>query len=470
MSDKISAGQFPDPTTSFESVTSSEYISIPAELRALRHWVVFRVEEGKGGKPTKVPYKPVSGGKASSTNPAHWTSSYGEAVAAAPRFSGIGFMFQGSGFAGIDLDHCAADGVIGEWAQTVVDSFASYSEMSWSGTGVHILVRGQVKKGRKHGDFECYSSGRYFTMSGRPVPGTPAAIADRQQELDAFVARVFPADKPVASAAHGLLPFPRLCRTPICWRKQWPAKNGAEFSPALERRHREPPGATNSRADLALCNHLAWWFWERPGRDRPDCFAKAPCAARSGKSGPTTESVPFARAIACTGQCYEPHPASLAVRASHRNGSQKNGHLKNGSLASSPEDPAPEVEAPETVAGETEEWSGDGAGDGGRFALYRDQRTAAPRTNRRMHWRRCVLANDPPVVYVRGGQLARVQVDENNRGTIALLTPPMLRGRLARCANFVSTSEKARLHSRGAADGRRGRTCWRCPNGPLSRR
>ncbi len=53
-----------------------------------------------------------------------------------------------------------------------------------------------------------------------------------------------------------------------------------------------------------------------------------------------------------------------------------------------------------------------------------------------------VKGNEPPAVFVRGGQLARVQVDENNRAAITGLTPPMLRGNLARCANFISTSEK----------------------------
>ena len=43
---------------------------------------------------------------------------------------------------------------------------------------------------------------------------------------------------------------------------------------------------------------------------------------------------------------------------------------------------------------------------------------------------------------MRGGELTRVQVNEKGRAVIASLTVPMLRGHLARCANFISTSEK----------------------------
>jgi len=53
-----------------------------------------------------------------------------------------------------------------------------------------------------------------------------------------------------------------------------------------------------------------------------------------------------------------------------------------------------------------------------------------------------VKNNEPPAIFVRGGQLARVPVDESNRAVITCLTVPMLRGTLARCANFISTSEK----------------------------
>lgn len=48
-----------------------------------------------------------------------------------------------------------------------------------------------------------------------------------------------------------------------------------------------------------------------------------------------------------------------------------------------------------------------------------------------------VAANDPPVVFVRGGGLARVRRDEEGRPVLDVLGSAELRGRLARVANFV---------------------------------
>lgn len=53
-----------------------------------------------------------------------------------------------------------------------------------------------------------------------------------------------------------------------------------------------------------------------------------------------------------------------------------------------------------------------------------------------------IQANEPPNVFVRGGRLVRIQEDEDKRPTISDLTPVTLKGRLARCANFVFTSRQ----------------------------
>lgn len=86
------------------SSSPEQYKHIPAELQALPQWVCWRLMPGAGRTLTKVPYQP-NGMFASVDNPLTW-SSFAEAVAAAPRFSGVGFVFKrGGGYAGIDLDH-----------------------------------------------------------------------------------------------------------------------------------------------------------------------------------------------------------------------------------------------------------------------------------------------------------------------------------------------------------------------------
>lgn len=55
----------------------------------------------------------------------------------------------------------------------------------------------------------------------------------------------------------------------------------------------------------------------------------------------------------------------------------------------------------------------------------------------------CALlaANNPPVVFARSGKLVRIGIDEQHRPYIDPLNAQSMRGILARCANFFSTSE-----------------------------
>jgi primase-polymerase (primpol)-like protein len=68
---------------------------------------------------------------------------------------------------GIDLDNCVdEDGEIALWAQEMARYFDSYTELSATGTGLHIIVRGNVPNRRKG---EVYSSKRFFTVTGHIV-------------------------------------------------------------------------------------------------------------------------------------------------------------------------------------------------------------------------------------------------------------------------------------------------------------
>ena len=83
-------------------------------------------------------------------------------------------------------------GEIESWAWEIIEELDSYTEISPSGTGVHILVRGELPEGRnRKGRFEAYDRGRYFTVTGKHLAGTPQSIESRQEELRGVVRRVF---------------------------------------------------------------------------------------------------------------------------------------------------------------------------------------------------------------------------------------------------------------------------------------
>ena len=165
--------------------------AIPGELRRRRAWVCWRYED-REGKPTKVPYNPLTDRRARANDPSTWTS-FESAVAAIGRYSGIGVMFS-DGLCGVDLDHCRhpATGVIEPWAQEVIATLNSYTEVSPSGEGVHILLLAQLPPGgRRRGKVEIYgeSSPRYFTVTGARLQGACTEVRPRQAELEAVHAR-----------------------------------------------------------------------------------------------------------------------------------------------------------------------------------------------------------------------------------------------------------------------------------------
>ena len=142
--------------------------NVPEELRVRPQWVVWK---GVGEKPDKVPYSARTGRKASSTDLMSW-STFEEALEAYEdgEYAGLGFVFSSADpYTGIDLDNCVnEDGEIALWALEIVRHFDSYTELSATGSGLHIIVRGEIPNRRK-GDVEVYSSKRFFTVAGHIV-------------------------------------------------------------------------------------------------------------------------------------------------------------------------------------------------------------------------------------------------------------------------------------------------------------
>ena len=248
----------------------------PASLLELAQWVTWRREQRQ--KPngdiywTKVPYNPRNGHKAQTNNPRTW-GTFAQATAAAKRarHDGVGFVVtREDPFVGIDLDHCR-DAVTGEleaWARAIVEQMRSYTEVSPSGTGLRILVQGTLPpQHRKDGDIEMYESGRFFTMTGLHLNGTPPDIEARQEALAAlhdavFAARIYGVDEAQPLRHKGQHPgaagVTRLDDAAILKSAQ-AAKNGAKFA-RLWNGDTSDYRADASRADMALCGMLAFWI------------------------------------------------------------------------------------------------------------------------------------------------------------------------------------------------------------------
>ena len=240
--------------------------AIPSELKQYHNWVVWRYEDRGGGKLTKPPYT-ISGYRAYVNNPATWTS-YDEAVNAYQhnKFAGIGFMLTHTPYVGIDIDDCVnlETGSITPEATEALGIARTYSEISVSGTGLHIILKGKLPDGRRRvGKWEMYGDGspRYLTVSSLWVNNYPNIRAS-QSAIDAIFDKHFRSAALFNSQERRVRP-PRLDGSDeeLLWRAR-NARNGSLFVRLWE-------GCTSdysnddSRADMALVNILAFYC----GRD-----------------------------------------------------------------------------------------------------------------------------------------------------------------------------------------------------------
>lgn len=159
---------------------SISHENIPQELKERPQWVVWGSRRNSEGTMiSKTPIDPKTGANANSTEPKTW-GSYTQAVEALTKFqeiSGIGFVFSATDdYCGIDLDKCRnpQNGEIEPWAMDAVKHFDSYTEISPSGRGLHIIIKGRkpgTKCKSKNGKIEIYDHDRFFTITGNLLKG-----------------------------------------------------------------------------------------------------------------------------------------------------------------------------------------------------------------------------------------------------------------------------------------------------------
>lgn len=179
--------------------------AIPSCLKELPQWVCWKYVE-RAGKRTKCPVQPANGHNASVSEPATWTS-FAHAVAAMDHYDGIAFIFTESDpYCGIDLDDCLDEQGQLAWAGDLVERFDSYTEISPSGRGLKMILRGSKPpfarckaNWRGQGTIEVYDEKRLFALTGQRLEGGNGAIAGRQAELNEVCTELWP---PAVASAH----------------------------------------------------------------------------------------------------------------------------------------------------------------------------------------------------------------------------------------------------------------------------
>mgnify|MGYP000470492668 CR=1 FL=1 len=283
------------------TILATSYDVTPQQMRLERRWVLWRNLAGR-----KRPFT-VMGTSADSTDPATW-SSFGEAITAlqSGTYTGLGFVL-GDGFAGIDLDDVRdpSTGKLHPEAVKLIELSGSYAEVSPSGTGVKIFGSGQwagFNPGVVHrvksdgtteaeetsatnrrpfadGEIEVYCDQRYFTVTGQRIGGefcdlSPAFEVLRSQYSGQPIADKATRQKPAPAAAEAPTPHTPTVLVadvnPLLGDDQIIAiasrsKNGDAFT-ALWNGDLAAYDGDHSRADLTLCQYLAFYTHNDPAR------------------------------------------------------------------------------------------------------------------------------------------------------------------------------------------------------------
>jgi replicative DNA helicase len=254
-----------------------QYKNIPESLKQLKQWVCFKFEHNeKKGKADKIPKDPRTGYNAKANDPATW-SDYQTAVNALSKygFDGIGIEFA-NGIFGVDLDNVIEGGKLTTEAQDIIKTLDSYTEYSPSGTGIHILCKGSIPdKDRRRGNVEMYSEGRFFTVTGKVV-GAAKEVQERTAQAAAVHAKYLRREE--APKATNQPQDLNISDSELI-SKAMSARNGDIFR-ALWNGNISGYNS-QSEADLALCNLLA--YWTNGNAYRMDALFRQSALYREGK-------------------------------------------------------------------------------------------------------------------------------------------------------------------------------------------
>lgn len=266
-----------NPREAYPHFKDARITGVAEEMKGYRQWNVWKLEKMPSDKkPRKVPYSPLTYRKNGHNEKYRMTwGSFEEACQAyeTGKFGGIAFaVTESDPFVVIDFDHCVQDGQIDSWVEKWIEKLDSYTELSPSGTGIHIIMRGKkpgakCKKVKEDYEIEMYEKVRFITITGHVVDGKHFVSQNQDELTELYNERLDVDPKPVAQPARPSEPLEMDDQTLV--EKIRKSKQGAKFDALMAGDTSSYAGADNdghSEADSALCCILAWWTRKDPER------------------------------------------------------------------------------------------------------------------------------------------------------------------------------------------------------------
>ena len=255
------------------------YEEIPIELVERDSWVCWSMENDNNGRKTKRPINPHTGSYAKSNDSSTW-SDYETAVNMSKNFDGIGFML-GDGIFGIDIDgvekeiheylsNDGIDNIVGEFIETM----ESYAEISPSGKGIHILVKGELPSGgRRRGNVEMYSELRFLTFTGFRIGRFREVKEDEEGRINYLHNKYIASHEKEAKKLNTSTGLGNDLSIENIIDIAKKSKNGLRFTTLYEGDWSQFYDS-QSEADMALANDLAFWTARDP-KKMDDIFRKS---------------------------------------------------------------------------------------------------------------------------------------------------------------------------------------------------
>ena len=296
--------------------------NIPQTLKQLPRWILWRLEI-RDGNQTKVPYR-IDGLRASITNTNDWKDFDTACRAFDPaKYNGLGFVLtKEDNIVCIDLDHCIGDdGQICDEAMNIVNLLNSWTEVSQSGKGLHIFVRGTKPTDkcratpRTFKSIEIYDSDRYIALTGNHLPNTPLEIIKLKGSLESLCDLYFP--KLESTSPQAIKPHHDLERSDeeiiaLC-RK---AKNADKFVALFDHGDTSLYDGDESRADEALACMLAFYTKDATQIERL-MNASALGQREKWRRREDYRRMTIQKALAFTREHYDAQPKSTTNLDSH---------------------------------------------------------------------------------------------------------------------------------------------------------
>lgn len=238
-------------------------------LKNSNYWLGWKYHKTKDGKTTKPPYNIRTGKQCGSNNPTNCVT-YEQAYSNKDNYNGVGFIVP-VGYVVIDVDGLEEHTKENPLQQETYKLFEqTYVEKSPSGSGIHIVAKcdlnripttkgekGKIKLDSRYyqknanKELECYFGGitnRYITYTGNVI-SPKDEITDQTEAVLEFLNKYMLKDiAPTFDEIDDII------------NKARKAKNGHIFSALFDYGNTSAYNNDDSRADLALCNYLAFWF------------------------------------------------------------------------------------------------------------------------------------------------------------------------------------------------------------------